>query len=279
MTKADDSDIAVEYYNVGNAFFEIEQFDKAIQYYEKVLDIDPNFHKARYNLIHIYISKSDFKNANANVNYLASVQDDNLKIKKLAAYVAYSDGELELALELYMDIFERGDTSNEIRLNIVKLYYQLENYKEALFYIDELLLNKEDSDLYYMAGLVASAAGDLEIAVAFYESCIELGGKDKDLLSNTLDIYEQLSDTQNQKIILELIINSTEGDVKSNALYSLAKIYLITDNNFSEGYSSLESAISQGFKNSSKALELLSSPDLIEIDKIRLLFTDNKILE
>lgn len=279
MTKTDESDLAVEYFNVGNAFYEIDQFDKAIDYYDKVLDIDPDFHKARYNLVYIYVYKEDFKTAESHINYLNISGDNNLKIKKLSAYLKYSKGELNDSLDLYLDILNSGDSSEEIRLNIVKLYFQLEDYQKALDYVKELIGDNEDVDLYYMAGLIADNARDLELAVGYYETCIELGSKEKDLLGNVLDIYLELSDFVNQKRIFELIIDASDGDVKANALFSLSKISLITDHDFSKGYSYLESAIEAGFKDTGKVDELLNTPDLIEKDKIRLLLTDKEILE
>ncbi len=279
MTKTDESDIAVEYFNVGNAFYEIDQFGKAIEYYDKVLKIDPDFHKARYNLVYIYVSREDFKTANKHINYLYITGDDNLRIKKLSAYIKYSEGKLDDSLGLYLDVLDSGDNSDDIRFNIVKLYFQLEDYENALDYVKELILGKEDVDLYYMAGLIADNARDLDLAIDYYETCIELGGKEKDLLGNVLDIYLELSDFENQKKILGLIAQSSDGDVKANALFDLSKISLITDNDFSQGYGYLESAIEAGFKNIQKVNELLDIPDLIEKDKIRLLFTDKEILK
>ncbi len=87
VTKTDDSEFVVEYFNVGNAFYEIDQYDKAIEYYDKVLKIDPDFHKARYNLVYIYINKEDYKTAGNHIDYLNAIGDDNVRIKKLSAYL------------------------------------------------------------------------------------------------------------------------------------------------------------------------------------------------
>lgn len=70
VTKRDEADIANEFYNVGNAFFDLEDYDKAEDYYLRVLDIDQDFHKARYNLIYIYVHRKNFSKAENNVKYL-----------------------------------------------------------------------------------------------------------------------------------------------------------------------------------------------------------------
>lgn len=280
VTRVDESGLAVEYFNVGNAFLEIEQFDKAVEYYNKVLDIDTDFHKARYNLIYIYVRRSDFKNAGKNIAYLELLGDENLKVKRLSAYVKYSEGKLEEALDLYVGVYNRGDHSEEIQLNIVKLYYQLGKYSEAMVFLEELLLGKEDAELFFLAALVAEGAGDLQLATEYYEVCIELGDVDEALYTNTLALYVLLDDFVNQKRILELIVgNSADDDQIANAFFELSKILLFEDNNFSEGYKSLESAIGAGFKDGDRALKLLNSPDLIDIEKIRALFMDNNILK
>lgn len=272
-------DLAVEYYNVGNAFFEIDQLVKAGEYYEKVLKIDPDFHKARYNLIQLQVERSDFKSANKNIEYLKDLDALNLKINELDGYIKYSEGKLEDSLEIYLDVYSQGDVSKEIRLNIVKLYYQLELYDMALSFVDELLSDNEDESLYYLAGLVASGAEDFVLAAHYYESYLGLGGESEDVLLSLLSIYEDKDDYDNIEIILEIIINGKYEDLKAESLFKLAVIVLVQDNDFSLGYEYLVDSVKAGFSDVQLIEGLLVEPDLIEKDKIRQLFINEKILE
>ena len=129
-----DEELTTELYNIGNAFFDINEYDKAEDYYNRVLKNDPEFHKARYNLIHIYIYNSDFVTAEKHITFLNQMDVENRKIRNLWAYLQYNKGNLAEALELYNDLYIEGDNSNSIMLNIAKINYQLEQYKESLVF-------------------------------------------------------------------------------------------------------------------------------------------------
>jgi tetratricopeptide (TPR) repeat protein len=279
ITNEERVDIVIEYYNVGNAFFEADQLEKAAEYYKKVLNIDSDYHKARYNLIHLQIKQSDFKSANKNIRYLKELDAMNLKIKKLEAYIRYSEGDLENALDLYLEAYYGGDVSEDLRLNIVKLYYQLGFYDEAITFVSDLLVGKEDKSLYYLAGLVAEGSEDFDIATKYYQSYITLGGDSLEVLKSLVVIYESQKDYDNLKLILELLIDNKDEELKADSLFKMALIVLLHNNDFSLGYDFLEDAIDAGFDSVDRIEELLNEPDLIELDKIRQLFIENKIIK
>lgn len=271
-------DLAVEYYNVGNAFFEVDQFKKAEEYYEKVLAIDTDFHKARYNLIYLQIALSNFQSAIKNINYLKELDATNLRIRKLEAYIEYSEGDLDNALNLYLSVYNSGDISDEIRMNIIKLYYQLEEYDEALIFIAELLISNEDESLYYMAGLVAEGANNLKLSTEYFQSYLAVGGKDIEVLKKLSSIYESQEDYENLKSILLQIIDRKDEKFTADTLFMMGWISLLKYSDFSVGYDFFVNAIAAGFKDKVKVEDLLKEPDLIEVDKIRQLFIEKKII-
>lgn len=257
--------------------------DKAIDYFNKVLDTDPYFHKARYNIIEVYVSQSNFKLAKEHIDFLVNMDNENLKVKKLHAFVLYSEGDLEEALELYKEIIFLGDYSYDVRLNIVKLKYQLGLFEKALMDVNDLLLEFEDKELYYISAKIAESANELELASSYYESYIGLGDFDVAVLLDISNIYEKQEDFENLKRILNKLIDMSEdtndNNYRSDALLQLATIAFLVDNDFSRGYDYLQDAINYGLLSEDKALKLLEEPDLIEKDKIRQLFVDNEIIE
>ena len=50
-------------YNLGNAYLKIEDYDKAQDYFEKTLKLDPNHIGALNNLGIIYTTRNDYKKA------------------------------------------------------------------------------------------------------------------------------------------------------------------------------------------------------------------------
>ena len=56
-------DLATEFFNLGNAYFELQKYDKAIEYYMQAIELDDTLIKANYNLARVYIEKNDFNKA------------------------------------------------------------------------------------------------------------------------------------------------------------------------------------------------------------------------
>ncbi len=272
-------DLSAEYYNLGNAYLKLGDIQKAKDYYLKVLELDYTNNSARFNLVEISVKLTDFVSAREHLDYLINIDKDNIKVKKMFAYVYYVEGNLQESLACYLDVYVMGDVSYDVRLNIVKLYYQLELYSEAALYIDDLLFEDENLDTYFLAGVVFHESVDLNNAVLYYEKCIDLGSTDADLLNRLTIIYENLSDIYNLKRVLNISIDNDISDDRNLNLFKLAKILLVGENNFSEGYSVLEDALMQGFNDEDRALGLLEEPNLMEVDKIRQLFIENEVLE
>lgn len=271
VSTENEAELVSEYYNVGSAFFEIEQYEKAIEYYDKVLNLDKDMHKARYNLVHIYVATSDFDRAFSHINYLKERDEVNQKVKRLEAFLLYKYGDLSQSLELYSEVLKEGDVSYDVKLNIAKLHYQLEHYGEAITVLDDLLSSNKSKELFHMAGLSAEKNEEKSLAAQFYESALELGSDDMEILESLHSIYNDLSDYENLKNILELLLD-TDKNEKGEIYFELGEIALFQDNNYKIGYDYLVNAADSGFDDETKIENLLNNPDLLEKDKIRDLF-------
>lgn len=277
VSKYDGIDIVGEYYNVGNAYFKLKDYKKAEEYYKKVLSLDEDHNDARFNLAETNMMLSDYRSARTNVDVLLRKDKKNLKIKKLAAYLDYSEGDLAGALKKYKEVYLSGDVSVEVRKNIVRLYYQLNKPEDAVLYIEELLEESEDKDLYYIGGKVFQGSGDIERSIELFETSKDLGNTSVDLLNSLLENYRELSDYENQKKIIKMKLSSDEDKAKN--LFDLAYILLVNENNFSEGFTVLEEAVNSGFNDKESIDKLIENPDLIESDKVRSLFLDKDVIE
>ncbi|MGL1894461.1 MAG: hypothetical protein OCD02_22740 [Spirochaetaceae bacterium] len=271
-------ELSSEYFNVGNAFLELGDLEQSKKYYFKSLSINPDFHKSRFNLVEVLIGLSEFASAKENIDYLISKDFSNNKLKQQLAFLYYSEGLLRESIEEYLELYSTGYTSGDVKKNIVKLYYQLEEFEFALQFIDLMLLDNEDSEIYFIGGLTAESLGDSLLAISFFERSYNKGFKDLILLEHLADLYYSVTDAENFKNTLELIILSGDDARKSEAYFELAKVSLLWDNNFSKGFGYLEKAVSYGYNNKDNVLELLEQPNLIEVDKIRLFFEQNEIL-
>ena len=275
-TTRESIDLSVEYFNVGNAYLELNKLDKAESYYLKSIDIDADYNSPRFNLSKIYITQSKFELAKEQLYVLYEKDNQNIKINSMLGFCFYVEGDIEKSLEYYIAAYDMGDISKETHLNIAKLYYQLDRYDDAKTFISNLLSLGDDPTVIYIGGIIYEKSGDLKEALRLYLLSMDLGLDSTDLYLKILDIYILNADYAGQKNILSLLIDKV--DDKAGYTFSLGYIYIINDNNFSKGYDLIKKAIDLGFNSVSDAESLLNEPNLIEMDKIRQLFVDNGII-
>lgn len=287
VSKYSGEDLSIEYFNIGNAYSDLEDLDNAIKYYKKSLVYNSEFNKSRFNLIDIYMYKEDLNSAKEQLEILLAYDKENLKLKKLSAYLSYREGDLGLALNKYLDLFDSGDQSYDVLISIIKLYYQEDDLVQALAFSDKLHkdsvvfkgMSVEDKvEFYYLTGLIYKETENDDKALSYWEECYSLDGKDLFILKLLLEEYTELEDHGKVQEILTVLIG-VDSDNKGFYLFRLAEVSFLGLNNFSEGYIRLEEAIEAGYKDKDKFNELLEKPNLIGVDKIRQLLIDNEILE
>ena len=86
MTAKTRRELAAEYFNIGNSFFELKNYDKALAMYEKALSYHDDFSETSYNLARLYISRSRFSDAINVLDELLKNDPDNLVLLQTLAY-------------------------------------------------------------------------------------------------------------------------------------------------------------------------------------------------
>ena len=276
-TTGESIDLSVEYFNIGNAYFKLEKLDKAEDYYLRSIDIDADYNSPRFNLSQIYISQSKFKLAKKQLFILYKQDQQNIKVNRMLGFCFYVEGNIDNSLKYYLAAYNLGDISKETKLNISKLYYQLGMYEDAKENISELLVEADDSTTIYMGGIIYEESGDQEEALRLYLLSMDMGLDSIDLYLKILNIYKLNNDYKGQEKILTILIDKDKD--KAGYTFSLGYIYIINYNDFSKGYELIKKSIDLGFNSSTDAELLLNEPNLIEKDKIRQLFLDNKIIQ
>lgn len=136
------------YNNIGICYIRLKQYDLALAYLKKAINIAPNNKDIIFNIIEILIEKEDFEYAN---KYINSLQDDMLYSKY------YYSGELCFKQQLFEDAKSNYikaylfDKSYNIILKIAKCYVNLNMYDKVISCLNiiedtniEILIAKSD---------------------------------------------------------------------------------------------------------------------------------------
>ena len=92
---------AIEYNNRGIHYFDIGEFDKAIEYFNKAIRLDPEFAIAYYNRGYAYNEKGDYDRAIGDYNKAVVLKPDHALIYLSKGAVYHNIGNYEQAVEDY----------------------------------------------------------------------------------------------------------------------------------------------------------------------------------
>lgn len=72
---------------VANVYFKEDDFLSAMNAYERILEIDPNNHEARYTIAHVYINAKVYDKAEAGLLELIELYPEDFKLKNNLAWM------------------------------------------------------------------------------------------------------------------------------------------------------------------------------------------------
>ena len=199
------------YYGLGKLFQIMNNRDKeAIENYNKCVEIDPNYSKAKIQLGILFLKTRNFEKSFEILKKVYEVEKDNplcltclgniyiekkeyhdaekyltasLKIdrKNIATNAALADtyfslGKMEEAMQKYMAAIKLGGNLPELYLNLGHCYYIKDKYEQSINnYIAALKLVKNTRhDYYYYLGNALAAGKRYKDAIKAYQAAVKL---------------------------------------------------------------------------------------------------------
>ncbi len=127
-----------DYYNVGNAYYLLEDYDTAIDYLEKAKSKRDD---ALLLLAKVYLAKGETGNATAQVEEYSSVHENDSEALNLAGCVAMANEDYETAASCFQKGLKVENPSNaqELLKNEIAAYEYLGDYETASTLMEEYL--------------------------------------------------------------------------------------------------------------------------------------------
>ena len=292
-------DLKIEFYNLAGAYYELGQYDRAAEFYNRALAIDPNLLDASYNLARTHIETGRYQAAEEILQELLRRDADNLRFQETLAYSRYRRGDDYQALQLYYALFEQSPFRLNVVYNIALIHQERAEGVLALRFMERAIeLAPDDQEISYRyAGLLYNNSAT---AISSYYS--NLGGYYAivDLLdeatSRALDLYRNLagdSETEPDRL-LEIAALFTSERFFADALviydrllmddprdttarFRRAELLLTEADEPLEGVAELELALRNGFDDSVAIGELLATDNLLQRARIEQLLTQYEI--
>ncbi len=123
---AQDPDNAVLLYNLGVSSAELGERDRAIEYYKKALELDPEMTNARINIAHVILSRE--QPLVEEMNQLGTSAEDNKRYDELAEE---RRGVYRDAVPHLEQVLDKNPNNLEAARTMMNIYYQLNEQEKA----------------------------------------------------------------------------------------------------------------------------------------------------
>jgi tetratricopeptide (TPR) repeat protein len=269
-------EVAQVYYNLGNAYFELEKYELAVSAYLNALALDASLPQAGYNLARVYIEKKEYERGLAALEELLEEDPGNSLILSTIGWTYYLMEDFEKALEIFGEILERTPTDQHGLYNAAVLSWKLDRKEEALGYFRRLFSETGEDETQYR---IASLLMDMER----WDEAIDVLD---DYLSRKPDdpnAYYDLGIAYTAERYYGKALAAFEAGIeikKTDPLFHFerAVILLLYIENVDEGLKALEAAVKSGFKDSERILGLLRADELVFDDEVRRFFDAKGLL-
>lgn len=212
---------------MGNANYNIEEYETAIEYYKKslekksdiqaILQISSAYKKNGNNSLKESFLNQAFELANNDKNL------DNITKKIYLGYIQSEKGNYTEAISIYTDLL-KDYTDSSIKVELAKYYRLNKDYQSAMIKLNELLTNGENSfDIFFEIAEINSETANYNTAVEYYKKALELKPNNSEAHNKLAYIYQ----IQGKK---ELAESEYKAASSKTAVRNLFNIYWQSNN-------------------------------------------------
>jgi tetratricopeptide (TPR) repeat protein len=279
------SQVAQQWYDLGNAWLDKGDWKKAGEAYSRAIALNPSFAGASFNLARALVEAGDYDGAIDILSVLARRDPENIRIVSAKAYALYKKGDPVKALAAYKEALKLDPYSPDAIYNAALLELASGDAVSATADLDKLVAAKSDDGQAYLllgrardklsqadeassprARAEALASFDRDQAVQAFEKAETLGKADADGLERLAALYGARRQFDEQMSALEATVKL---DPKRGAdWFTLARLRLIVASDSDKGMDALKSALDAGFADKDEAAALLAEPDLPDRAKV-----------
>jgi tetratricopeptide (TPR) repeat protein len=261
---------AEEYYSIGMAYFDMGKYVEAEKWLNRAISMDKTKTASQYNLGRIAFENKRYTEALVHFERVLKRDPQNTMAMKAAAYTHIQLGNIDKAESLYQKVQALLPQSADDGYNYALFLYAIEKYEES-----EAVLTRyphalfENNDMILLTARVNKALHKPE-AVDMYER--SLGAKNDPLVRyEYAEVLEEggfyARALEECRTTLKELPDNSENPSKLFLRYTIARLLLIADSESEEGITELESAVTDGFKDTETLEKLLEDSAISDTHK------------
>jgi len=178
------------YYNRGSIYVIMEEYDKALEDFNKAIEFKPDYLEARYNRGNLYYKREEYDKALEDYNEAIKTGTDNPQIYYGRGLTHSKRGEYHKAIKDYTKALTLDPFHFEACRNRGNIYYEKALYREAIEDFNlALTINPQDFLTYNSRGKAFYSAGEQKKAINDFSRAIELNPDFPEAYQNRAFIY------------------------------------------------------------------------------------------
>jgi tetratricopeptide (TPR) repeat protein len=270
-------ELAAEYFNLGNAFFELKNYDRAMALYQRALSYSDSLPENSYNLARVYISQENYEEAFKVLVGLLAVDPENLILLQTLAYAQAKSGSTGDAIVTYRRILSFSGGNIITLYNLSVLYEAEENREEAYRYLKTAYdISPEDADVLGRLGRLEAQYGDPLTAISYLQSYMEKKADDVDTALFLCGLYKNQGLYAEALKLIETVLPRAAS--QPLVLFEQAYLLLTKAEERVKGLEALTKALEAGFVDKDKAGSLLLEASAAALRDIQNLLTTKGVL-
>ena len=176
---------AIHHFNLGVCFYNQRETLKAIQAYQKAIELNPTYIEAYNNLGIIYQELGDFGRALETYQKATEINPQYEKAYNNLGILLLFKGRLEEATEAFQKALAINPNNVESLINLGVLFKkQGQSDKGIEFYQKAIAVNPLRGETHYNIGLLYEEMENVELAVDHYQKFIQLSSKTYPVLAS-----------------------------------------------------------------------------------------------
>lgn len=169
---------ALIHFNSGVEFYHQRDYAKAMQAYQKVIEIDPGYAEAYNNLGIIYQDAGDFDRALSAYQKAIEINPRYEKALNNLGVLLYLKGRFEESIRAFQKALTLNANNIESHINLGILFKKQGKMDQAIeSYHRALAINPLHGEAHYNIGLLYEQLGNMEMAIGHYQKFIQMASK------------------------------------------------------------------------------------------------------
>jgi tetratricopeptide (TPR) repeat protein len=163
-------------YTIARSYLELEEYIKAVPYYQKAVMLDPTKNVWMYELGLLYYNNNDYKDAVVLFDKAATAgYNQSSDYNENLGFACVYSGNFERGEKILLTLLSRRPNNTDLLRGVADAYYKHGMYDKSLEFCQQLMmLDAKDGNALYQAGMCFQKKGEKDKGQQMCDKAIEM---------------------------------------------------------------------------------------------------------